>query len=342
MGSTNNFQRFTAIDNLTQDWLIPYALSSAAIAVGVGDLMYDAGSDVAYPADQQASQSSEVADQALFASKFVGVSQEQVLSTEVNALKRFTVRMFAVCDFKCPSQTFNKGDMVGIYSDGVHSPDPQQVDKVTQANLAIGIVVKYYGAATTTVRVLVASRKYWDLASRLALQGVGSNGLVTRQIALLNGHNDDGSALAAAASSGKFGIANTDGTSAPALITEAAQNNTKTDTAIWEWVVPDSYNGGAITVTVNAQHIESGGTTLTNTINLNCYAVANAGTEGSDLINVSAKAITGSAADYAFTVPANSAGVTAGARLVFKLTGVATEGGNTGTTKDQINSIRIG
>lgn len=160
MGSTNNFNRFTEVDNLTQSWLF-----NVGDAIAFGDLLYDNGSDVARPADKQASQSSEAADQVLFASLFCGVSQQQILSGETNATKRITVRVQGVMDFACPSQTFNKGDLVGIYSDGISSPDPQKLDKVTTIDKAIGCVVKSYLTATTTVRVELIAKKYMNLAA---------------------------------------------------------------------------------------------------------------------------------------------------------------------------------
>src|SRR4051812_49161591 len=103
---------FTGVDNLDQDWLIPYALASGAIGVEVGDLMYDGGSDVALPAGQQASQSSEAADQVLFASGFCGCSTDKVLSTETNATRRITVRTQGIKVFDCPAQTWVKGDLI--------------------------------------------------------------------------------------------------------------------------------------------------------------------------------------------------------------------------------------
>src|SRR5207302_580830 len=98
---------------------------------------------VAYPADQLATLSTEALDQAQFPALFVGVSQEQVLAAETNVNKRITVRTDTIADFKCPSQTWKKGDLVGIYSNGT-TLDPQQVDKVTIPMLAIGMVVKEY------------------------------------------------------------------------------------------------------------------------------------------------------------------------------------------------------
>lgn len=335
MGTTNDANRFVLPDNLTQDWLIPYALSSLAYGVAVGDLCYDAGSGVGYPADRLTSTGTAAGDQALFASKFVGVSQQQVLSTETNALKKFTVRTDAVIEITCVSQTFNVGDMVGIYSNG-STLDPQKVDLVTNPALAIGVVTKYYGSATTRVQCRVQARNGADsVATKLFTGGT----LTTVPMPLMLGRTDTGLTMTASAGAGVFGISNTTGTSL-VLTGEAAQNNTKTDNVLWEYVLPQSYTAGkAITVTVNAKHTESAGTTLTNTVQAKAYAIASAGTSGSDLIGAAAQAITGSAADYTFTIPGTSRNP--GDRLLVKIIAVATEAGNTGTTIDSIDSVRL-
>ncbi len=337
MGTTNDANRFVLPDNLTQDWLIPYALASGAYGVAVGDLMYDAGSGVAYPADRQSSQGSEAADQALFASKFVGVSQQQVLSTETNALKRLTVRTDCVVEITCVSNTFNPGDMVGIYSTGSTSPDPQKVDKVSNPALAIGVVTKYYGSATTRVQCRLTARNGTEGIASKILAGSGTT--ATFALPLMLGRTDTGLTMTASAGAGVFGITNSTGTSL-ALTGEAAQNTTKTDKVLFDVVLPAAYPAAApITVTVNGKHAESGGTTLTNTVVAKAYVIASNGTSGTDLIGASPSALTGSAADYTFTIPGTSRA--AGDHLLVQITAVATEGGNAGTTTDTLNSVRL-
>ena len=167
MGTANNFQRFSQVDNANQDWLF-----NVGDAIAVGDLMYYTSGDKARPADKLATLTTEELDQKQFADLFIGVSRQQILSTETNANKRLTLRTYGVADFKCPSQTWNKGDLVGIFSDGANL-DPQQVDKVSLPVLAIGTVTKYYSAVTTTVRIAFFS-KYTDRFSESAqFAGVG-------------------------------------------------------------------------------------------------------------------------------------------------------------------------
>lgn len=162
MGTTSDTLRFVLPDNLNQDWLIPYAFNNTGIAVGIGDLMYYKGDlasvgQVAYPADQLATMGTEVADQAQFGSQFCGISQNLILSTETNVNKRLVTRTTGVAEFKCPSQTFKKGALVGIFSNGI-TIDPQQVDALQAGGVAIGMVFKDYLVATTRVRIVYSSR----------------------------------------------------------------------------------------------------------------------------------------------------------------------------------------
>jgi hypothetical protein len=167
MGATPDYNRFSLPDNLSQDWLF-----NVGDAISFGDLMYDNGSDVARPADKMTTLATEVLDQEQFAVKFIGVAQQQILASELNATKRLTIRTDCVCDFTCPSQTWNKGDLVGIYSNGT-TLDPQQVDLAGQPGQSIGVVVKYYGVATTRVRVRIFDRKTLDILDTIQSGALG-------------------------------------------------------------------------------------------------------------------------------------------------------------------------
>ena len=154
--SQNKQNPFPLPDDLTHDYAIPYAFASSAIQVMVGDLCYFKGQiatygDVAYPGDQFTSLTNEQLDQQAFASVFAGISQEMILSTETNKNKRFVLRTEGIGLYKCPSQTWRHGDLVGIYSSG-SALDPQQVDKCLSGG-AIGYVVKDYVNATTEVTI---------------------------------------------------------------------------------------------------------------------------------------------------------------------------------------------
>lgn len=165
MGSTNDFSRFPLPDNLTQDWLIPNA-GGTAKAVGIGDLMYDGGSQIAYPADVQADQGSLALNQIKFASLFIGVSQEQILLAETSTTKKFVIRTAGVVDFACASATYNPGDLLGPNA-GAGPPylDPQTLVKVNSLALAVAVVIpsKYAGVANQTrIRAMMISRRTND------------------------------------------------------------------------------------------------------------------------------------------------------------------------------------
>ena len=180
MGATQNIQNpFPQPDNLTQDFLIPYAFAGIGINVSVGDLVYYKGTistalggDVAYPAEQLASLGSEALDQIQFAKLFLGVSQQKVLSAETNATKRFTVRVEGPVLAKCPSQAWKVGDLVGVYSNGV-TLDAQQVDKVTQRALAIGVCINESSVAATTVQFEMESRYGNNIMGALPFASLG-------------------------------------------------------------------------------------------------------------------------------------------------------------------------
>jgi hypothetical protein len=94
---------------------------------------------------------------------------------------------------------------------------------------------------------------------------------------LLSFKNADGTTLAASAAAGKFGISNTFGT-ATYLIGEAANTNTKTDDAVVEYVLPQTYIAGTnLTLTSNVS-VAGAGTPGTKTFQAKVRKVASAGT----------------------------------------------------------------
>lgn len=177
MGATQNLQNpFPLPDSLTPDFLIPYAFAGAGIAVSVADAMYYRGSnqngDVAYPADQLASLGSEALDQIQFARLFLGYSQQKILAAETNALKRLVLRLAGPVTARCPSQAWKHGDLVGIYSNGV-TIDPQQVDRVTQRALAIGVCIDEQPVAATVVTFEMRSRLGYGMMESLQFAAMG-------------------------------------------------------------------------------------------------------------------------------------------------------------------------
>lgn len=163
----------------------------------------------------------------------------------------------------------------------------------------------------------------------------------TRRLRLTDAKSDAGVSLTASATSGAMGVARTAGTSLT-LVGETTSSNAKTDKAMWEVVLPETYVAGAeIDFTVHANY--TGGGTVTaasTTINMAAYAESAAGAETAITVTGGAQQITGSDAAYAFSISAtNAAGASlvAGSRVVFELIMIVTTsaGGATG----QVNSF---
>ncbi len=128
---------------------------------------------------------------------------------------------------------------------------------------------------------------------------------------------------------------------APDLEGTAAQNNTKTNDALLEVVLPDDYKAGTnVTVYVGSGYSASGGTTITATVDLVATLIGDTGTGAADICATAAQAITLTIGEKAFTVTGTS--LTPGARLMLKVTTSVQEAGNTGTATGHVYSIRIG
>lgn len=149
--------------------------------------------------------------------------------------------------------------------------------------------------------------------------------------------NADGTAMAATAASGKFGVSVTLGTSLFLVGEAATSSGPLTDNAIIEVVLPESYQPGTnVNVLVNAQKVGAG-TTTTATVLAKAYADANNGTQGANLIATAAATVTASAADYTFVITGTS--LVAGQRVTLEITSAITETAGT-ATHIQVNSVR--
>ncbi len=150
---------------------------------------------------------------------------------------------------------------------------------------------------------------------------------------LLDCRNLDGSVLAASAAAGKFGITTTATFGSPAnllLVTEVANNNTKTDACEFEYTLPPDYvAGSAITVNVGQQIIIGGGTLSVKTLTVDAFLMAAAGTAGSNLGPV-AQTLTNSQGNLAFVI--TPTGLVAGNKLLFQLQTVLTETASSNVT----------
>lgn len=165
--------------------------------------------------------------------------------------------------------------------------------------------------------------------------------LVRYQQPLMACRNADGTVMDATGGAGLFAITPGGwGTGTLILAGEDAQNNTKTDTLMFEAVLPAEYvAGGDLKLNVNAQYDVSAGTTITATVDVQVYKLGDDGTVGSDLCATAAIALTTSFGDKAFTITAT--GLVAGDRLMALVQTAVTEAGNTGTATAQIGSIEL-
>lgn len=158
-------------------------------------------------------------------------------------------------------------------------------------------------------------------------------------ISILSVKNNDGTTLSASASSGKFGISSTPGTS-EFLVTEAANSSTVTDVCQFEVVLPPTYIAGTnITVTVNGNYVLGGGTIGTHTLALAAYLTSTAGTQGANLIGTAAQTVPSSAGNMTFTI--TGATLSPGSRLMTTQTMVIQDTGGSNIT-GQINSVQLG
>lgn len=179
------------------------------------------------------------------------------------------------------------------------------------------------------------------LTSTGAVQSSGAYpSMGTRRLPLLLGRNNDLTVLTATSAANKFQALGTVGTSTY-LLGEGAQNNTKTDYWLSEYVLPPEYVAGAnLTLTVNVQRVVASGTTLTTTIDCEVWLMGKDALAGSDVCATTVITYTATTAtDEPFTITGTT--LSPNDRLLIRLTAVATEADNAGTCKNQINSVRI-
>lgn len=177
------------------------------------------------------------------------------------------------------------------------------------------------------------------LVPNLLAAGFSTTPLVLR-LPLLDAFCQDGAPIAAAAAAGDFGVSITPGTSFY-LVGESTLNNTKTDKALWEVVLPASYVAGAdIDVTVNAGWSGTG-TVGTKTVDVNAYAQSLSGTQGADLCETAAQTLglVGVYSDFTFTL--DGAALAPGDTVLVIVTIALQETANMNALLPRLNSARI-
>jgi len=178
---------------------------------------------------------------------------------------------------------------------------------------------------------------FWLGKSQTGTPGLGQ----TLRVPLTQGFDDDyAPANAAAAVEPDCQLAGTIGTELYA-ITEAIQNSVKYGSINFEVVLPPWYvKGTNLTCTVNVERVVAAGTTLTTTVDLEAHLMADAGDYGADICATTVITFTDTAgADKTFTITGTT--LSPGDRLVLRVTGSATEAGNTGTVAVRINSLHL-
>lgn len=183
---------------------------------------------------------------------------------------------------------------------------------------------------TTTNQWLVWNGTAWQSGSSLG----------TARVPLPSLRNANGGSLVTTSPGATdFTLTQTFGTSSY-LAGHAAQNNTKTDDAILEFVLPPSYVAGTnLTLTVNGRYVVSAGTTITATVDADARVMTDSGGYGSDLNATAAIALTTTAGNKAFTITGTT--LNPGDRIQIKITTSVQEAGNTGTATAQVNSVKL-
>jgi hypothetical protein len=130
------------------------AAVDAATVIEIGDLVYQELDDVR-PASAAVDMGSKIANQDVFAHKFLGVAMQRSRAGESAPVRLATTGVF---EFDCASATFELGDMVGADENAAGDALlSQQVAKVTQSRYALGRVAKRQSLASTNVLVDIRS-----------------------------------------------------------------------------------------------------------------------------------------------------------------------------------------
>lgn len=130
------------------------AAVDSSTEIEIGDLVYLDTDDVK-PASSQADQSSESANQTLFATNFLGVAMQHSRDGDTAPIRVATTGVF---EYICPSATYEIGDLMGIdeATSGTALED-QVLAAVSNASEAIGRVAARAASATTSILVSLQS-----------------------------------------------------------------------------------------------------------------------------------------------------------------------------------------
>lgn len=155
-----------------------------------------------------------------------------------------------------------------------------------------------------------------------------------RQLKITDAKSDAGVALTASATGGAMGVSRTAGTSL-ALVGEATSSSAKTDKAIWEIILPETYQPGAA-VLVDVNCLATGGTITAGSTTMTVAAYTELNGVETALTVSAAQQIPAVATDLIFTITA-SAAMLVGSRIVLELVMLVTTSVGAGT--GQVNSV---
>ncbi len=137
------------------------AAVDSGLQIEIGDLLWLDG-DRAKPASALADQGTKVANQRLFADRFLGVAMQQSRAGDSRPIRVATTGVF---EFDCTSGIFELGEWVGVEENAAGDALLDQcLVKVTDPSLAIGRVARRSGGQAR--RVLV------DLRSTIMTGGI--------------------------------------------------------------------------------------------------------------------------------------------------------------------------
>jgi len=159
--------------------------------------------------------------------------------------------------------------------------------------------------------------------------------------AILSCKNLAGTTITGSAGAGVFGISTTATFGSPAqlsLVTEAANNNTKTDAMEFEVILPPDYvAGSAINVTIGQKITIGGGTLSVKSLTVDAFLLGVDGTVGSNL-GPAAQTMTTTQGVLTFAI--TPTGLVAGNKLLVQVQTILTETASSNVTAN-LSDIRV-
>lgn len=128
--------------------------AKAAVVISIGDLLYyDSTDGYVKPLSAKVGSGVVNTDQVFVHDNFVGVAQSARIAAQATD-GTVTVATDCIYEADCASGTFVPGDLVTAFSSGAAAAgaiQDQKIDTTALSSEAIGVVVKQYTSATTTV-----------------------------------------------------------------------------------------------------------------------------------------------------------------------------------------------